>query len=242
MSLFLDAWASVSRNRVTVVVYLALTFAVGLTYTVSGAMLLPDPKAIPSWLPLYRILSILALCIASSVLSSVFLARLGREIDRPLWKCADDVEAVRRFFSTWFILTLLGSTMQSIGDHYLATGDEAMSAQCYLVFMILFVVTLPVGTCIMFGGGLDWPVVLKLLRPMTKMFSLTLNVLTLSFFEFLLYVGAGSFPDGIGDQVWFLPTVNVVLTALECYIFSYMWRVCMLHRDLPQDDSDDFDY
>lgn len=243
MSLFEDAWTSLQRNRGTIAAYLAFTFALSLVDSLIGWGLAPDdPKAVPAWLPHYRIVSIVVFCALYSVLTSIFFARMGREIDRPLWKCADDREAVQRFFSTWFILSLLNSTMQAIVAHFHEAGQDTASAWCLLGFMIVFILTIPVGACIMYGGGLQWPVVHELLKPMLTMFPMTLNALSVALLEFVLLEGRVFFPVAIQKQILFGPVLNVMLTSLECYVFALMWRICMLHRDLPPGESNDFDF
>jgi len=243
VSLFQDAWDSLQRNRGTVMAYLALTFAVRLAHALTGWVLLPeDPKLAPDWLPLYRIVSILSVCVLSSALAAVFFARIGREIDRPLWKCADDKEAVRRFFSTWFILALAGNTLQSSAGHFHEAGLDTASAWCFVGFMTVFIMTIPAGACIMYGGGLQWPVIHERLKPMIALFPLTLNALSVALLEFVALVGSEFLLELIREQVLFMPIRDVALTALKCYTFALMWRICMLHRDMPPGESNDFEF
>lgn len=193
---------------------------------------------------LVNILSEVALAIAISVVYALVFARLGRLLDRPLWKCASDAEAVRRFFMPWFILTLSTIALRD------AQGNSG-SVELYLliettmIFLSPFVV--PIGTCVMHHGALNWEEIGAILTPIGRQFRMIIPVLLVGILQYMLQEWFSSVlpngPEAVYTRAAGATLCNVPIWIMDALVFCMMWRVCMLDRDaaLNSYGHDDFD-
>jgi hypothetical protein len=240
-----DAFESTRQNRGSVLAYMLWTSLLALA--LDWANLFPANEIAtqpwPRWAPWYNIGFILVHAAAYALVTAVCFARMGANIDRPLWKCKNDAEALRRFFMPWFILNLFSLTLLD-AQNSLSQGENGGIQ--LLIFFLLFVTTLPVGACVMYGGGLDWNILIELLRPFWRLFPLTLQAMLLLALEFFLLLSGLVFHHNhpsLEGAWWFYPALNLPLAYMDCLAFALMWRVCMIHRDLPPPDtSDDYDF
>ncbi len=247
MPFYYDALDSLRRNAGLVFLYSGFAFCWGLLDELVERSLFPELGPEVQMLPpewrLYHLASLVLSCAASAAITAIVFARMGREIDRPLWKCSGTPDALRRFFTLWFILYLGTQMLRQLGLNRLAYGDEFTGNLLLFGFMLSFVCTIPVGACVMYSGALHWDRLYQALRPLMVMYPISMYVFSVAFFEFVLLVGVILFSQPFADMLLYLPLVNVVLSAFECLIFVLTWRICMLHREFPPESSlDDLDF
>lgn len=237
MNLYRDAFENLKRNYGPVLVYVTASAVASFAH-VSIATWLFGPE-LKSETPLFRVVSPIVLAALGGVLCAVCFARIGKDIDRPLWKCTGDGDALQRFFTPWFILFLLSGTVLSLLDRFAEAERGDAATLCFSLYLLLFVLQIPVGTCVMYMGGLHWPLLWESLRPITVLLPLALGVFAITALEFITTVLASQFHGG----ALYWAAMNAGLSFLECFAFALMWRICMLHRDLPaEQDPDDFGF
>lgn len=248
MQLILQAEVALMRNWRTTLFYLVASSLVLTTYSLILASLetqvTPDMTPKPFWY-LATTLSLDLVNVALiSGLQAVCFALIGREMDRPLWKCAGGGEALRRFFSYWFIFNLLYITSARL----VASAPESIQADVDLAMLFfrfaLTVVGVPIGACIMYGGGLNWKEMPGQLAPLFQLFPMSFVALSLGFLQFFIIAATViSMPGEVLKSPWLWSVVNVPLILLETLAFAVMWLVCMHFRDIaPELHDDDFNF
>ena len=243
MSLLTDAWKSLRRNHSTVLYYIVLSVAVLAVFRVINQQLRPfiPEEAPPAWLPLYKMTSYIVLSVAASALQAVFFAALGREIDRPLWKCPGAEEALRRFFVPWLILNLTLATIWSLLEQAALAGNAQGILMVEFFLMLAMVFYIPLGACVMYWGRLNWQELGESLAPIVRMLPYTLLPIAFGFAQYAFHLSIVFYlPDPIRDNIPVLCLIDVPYAVIECFIFCMMWHICMLYRDLPV-ESDPYD-
>ena len=241
-----DAWLSVRRNRNAVGAYILFNLIVNLAAAALDKALKPFvPEGnVPAWYPAYHIVSDVIAAAAIAGVTAIFLAEIGREIDRPLWKCGTATEAFKRFFLPWFIFNLAFVTIVSLQSRLGDAGNSDAVAALEFLVLLIQLLYIPVGACIMYGGGLHWDRLGELLAPIARMMPDSLLPIGLGFVQFCVgYAIASLSPDEIRDTWLSLAPSAVYITAgafLECLAFAAMWRICMMHRDNPPENDDLF--
>lgn len=236
MSLLRDAWKSLLRNQTTVLYYVLCSAAVVTLYRLINLQVRPyvPEDTPPAWLPLYKMSTYISLAVAASVLQAIFFGAMGREIDRPLWKCPTATEALRRFFVPWLILNLTLATIWSLLEQAAMAGNA--QAILFIEFLLMFatVLYIPLGACVMYWGRLNWQELVESLAPILKMFPYTLLAIALGFAQYMLHLTIVFYlPDVLRENIPVLCLIDLPYTLIECLIFVVMWHICMLYRDLP---------
>lgn len=246
MILLQDAWKSLKLNQAILFSYMGIVVAFSIAYSLVDRFVFdafPEGET-PLWVPVYQLFMALVHAGFAAALQAICFARLGRDIDRPLWKCESDTEALRRFFEPWFLLNLVLVMLVHLAVRAQASGDESLWAGLQTIFMLFFVVTIPIGACIMYHGKLVWPELPEALRPMLYQMPHTLTVILVLLLEFVLIsVNASVFQSLQSPTKYFyLPITDVPVAFLDCLAFAAMWRVCMIQRDAGTEDQDPFEF
>lgn len=196
-----------------------------------------DPASAPEWYPAFNLAKQFAMAAIVAAVQAIVFARLGKAIDRPLWKCASDQEALQRFFVLWFVVNLIGITTQQFLANAQPTGDQGLMALSTLLYLAAYLLLTPLATCIMYFGRLDWARIPEALAPFGRQLKLAASALLLQLLAFALNdVAAGVLllvlgKDGL-DAAIVAPALAITLpAALECLVFVVVWRVCMTDRD-----------
>lgn len=242
LDLLAQSWNSLRKNPLPVLLYILITLLVSLAYRLSELPIEANfPKdSPPAWIPLFILARDVLLTAFLSALQATVFAVLGKEIDRPLWKCAGWRDALRRFFITWFILNLLAIMIirLQIRAHTAGVPDVVLSLEFFL--LLVYLLGLPVGACVMYWGRLNWSELPEALTPIIRVMPLTLLVLLLGGFQWLFHL---TLPDIQSDnkivQALLLTALDFPLPFLDCLAFAAMWRICMLYRDAAFDSSND---
>ena len=240
MHLLKDASESVQRNWEVAAIFAVGSLAISWPQMGLARLLFPDaPENLPAWFPGFHFAAVLVNSSLYALLCSVCFARLGKEIDRPLWKCRDDLEAVRRFFTPWLMLFLLTSTLSDVAGRLMENGLEGPAVFFVLSHTLCFVLGLPMGACIMHAGGLHWDALHEVFKPMRTLFPLCLYAIGLMFLELFWQVLLGPL---LKESLSVFPVILLPVAYLDCLTFALMWRICMIQRDLPPDSDWDDDF
>ncbi len=248
MQLLSQAEAALLRNWRVVCLYIVTTVVV---VTVYGLAMDAMTEAVPEETrpkPFWYIYASIGLDLGQvgiiAALQAIALAYIGREMDQPLWKCAHWQDALKRFFSYWFIVNLIYVTSSKLS---LSVPDAIAADFGVLMFFFRFMLTLvavPLGACIMHGGGLHWKEIPGLLAPFFRLFDKTLLAIALGFLQYVILLSILAFvPEQVLKSVWLWSFVNAPLALLECLAFAVMWLVCMQYREVASEfEDDDFDF
>jgi len=171
-------------------------------------------------------------------------SRIGKDIDRPLWKVSGDGEALKRYFVIWAaigiftvavfrVLTMAGSAMDS---------DE-FKLFALVVYLGLNSVATPVGACLMFARKPPLPEAPTALVPLVEQLPYTLAIGIFSFGWLFFSILQGSLlhddPASMRLQVIYF-ALAIVNVFIDCVVFALVWLICKDHRDNAADDDFEF--
>ncbi|MCL4216300.1 MAG: hypothetical protein KJ052_04750 [Candidatus Hydrogenedentes bacterium] len=182
----------------------------------------------------------LAIEIGASVLNAwiatVAFARIGRYLDRPLWKVQTDWEALRRFFLPWLVMILGTITLMNLLGRLIDASESSAPPVMLLFLMVMLeVLIVPLGACIMFHGKFEWGTLNEALAPLAKQGERTLPLILLSFFlTFMFFVLSSAIPRVT------LPIVSALAALWDCFMFVGIWFVCMTDRETRDEVDLDF--
>ncbi len=194
-----------------------------------GAM----PSAVENTIRLGRDLAIVV--IAALVMPIAF-GMLGRDLARPLWKVGVPGEALRRFFSLWFLMNLLLVTVSRITGR-LVEADSPLAGLMIGLTIILYATYIMVGAAIMYHGGFGTESISKAVTPLVREFAQTGLLLLVALFTVLVALFTDIDTDNI-SWLWHAPVSGVLSAVLECVIFCGAWIICMTSQETPDDDLD----
>ncbi|NUM54142.1 MAG: hypothetical protein HUU46_10905 [Candidatus Hydrogenedentes bacterium] len=252
MELLKSASNVLQRHLPNVALYLAVTVVLSLAgsaFTIYQTVLNPDPDVEPTlasnamriaWFTAYSAIAAIAQCVVFS--------RIGREIDRPLWKVRDDREALQRFYMMWFEFNLVANTAFWIAGTPFGEGEiQALNVLATFIAWALVVILVPFGTCQMFLGSFSWQTFGDGLGPLSRRpieFAPVFGITILQCI-FGTYVGLLTQPDGTETSTFALITVarlacDLAIAYLDCLVFTAAWLVCKDDRDSPDEIDLDF--
>jgi hypothetical protein len=239
-----DAANALQRNIGPLVFYLVCAVFLGELFV--GFRLLEQHKVIELESP-DKELCLLALQVAMAAgfatVRCIVFARMGREIDRPLWKISGDREALRRFLGLWIALGLVSVILTQLG---LALGGNDAGDQhplALLPLLGLLVVVLggvPVCTCIMFWGKVEPGHLLEALTPLGKQFGRVFPLVALNLLGWLIQVLRVEFDEHPALVMVSAAILLVVAIYIECLVFAGVWLACMIDRDTIEEPDFDF--
>ena len=237
MPILRDAWHSLRQNQALVFTYLGgIVVILVLLETLFTYVLATAPEGpIPSWLYAARYGALFAFNGVAAAWTAVLFARLGREIDKPLWKCPSDVFALERFFTPWLAAFCIEALLAIAYFEALRSNYEG-AALMGILLMLATSFRTPVVATIMYARHWRWTEASEIMAPLFRQFAMAVPAIFLGLGEFALFIVASAMaPAGI-------PYANVapqVLMALLMMLsFAAMWRVLMIDRDTPRDEDD----
>ena len=250
MEVFAEAARSLRRNAGAVALYTVLGLGTNAIKRVGDAIV--GSEVLPALNPYaqgcYEFGANLFLAAGLAVAAVLGFSRLGRELDRPLWKVAGDAEALKRFFLPWFVLILAIVTTARLLQRFAEGAPQsAWIPPLMFVFFVLFLFSVPVAACVMFFGHFDWREMPVSLAPLAHQFPLALAVLFVNFVAFIFML---SLPElvqiwpPLEDAPWFECLIDVPFALVDCYVFAAAWLICMLDRREmeKQNRSGDYDF
>lgn len=239
MSFLGEALRAVNRNPVPLVMIMVAYVVIGavnigvIEYTGLGD---DDTDPTPASQALLFGSELLAAFIYALV-QAVAFARIGAEIDRPLWKIESDGEALRRFFALWLILNLIVFLLQRLSTQAATVYESpALAGPLFMVALLALILAVPAGAAIMFFGRPGKEETSQAFRTLFNQFPRTLGVLLLNFLIIVVVVSLSQ-PDTA--PVWARPIFGVVGAYGDCYIFAATWIVCMYDREESEEDNSD---
>lgn len=230
-----DAVEAVQRNLYALALYVAVTVGFSIAgqvvnYLMGGPP--ENPYASGAWTAYLLGLDVVFL-VAIGLAQAVVFSRLGKDIDRPLWKIEGDVEAVKRYFVLWVALNTGATALDkaALWSHTVL-GNDALTATLTLFHAVVIVVHIPIGAAIMFLGPFEWRKLPECLRPLWRQFPQTLVVVLFNgvWFGFFVFLLAQT-----QSQQWLRPALQVVFAYVDCVVFSATWLICMLGRQEPEE-------
>ncbi len=248
MQVIVQAWKDLQDRLLLVFAYVGahslLFLTVGLLEWAVGFE--PDGEVVPPGIAALKMLDQIALAAAIAAVQAIVFARIGKDIDRPLWKCSDDLDALRRFFLPWLLLNLGYTAIAEVGSLAIRNDLGALFQLTEMLRLFYMLLYLPIGACIMYWGRLDWNELGETLRPIVRQFALVLNVFLLQLAQHfvnleLSIVLQGKDPATL-SYVLFFALGAMPITLLELLAFVAMWHVLMINRNAPEDEDEDFDF
>lgn len=239
------AWEALKTDHVAVASYVILGTAMGLAHYLAIRMLALDPEVtLPSWYYPYKLTTDLVLTVCFAGLQSVCFAFLGRSIDRPLWKCSSAMEALQRFFPTWFLLNLVTALIVHLQLVALNRNNGDVFDALGLVLMVYFIVHLPIGVALMHASRFREWTFAEALAPLGRRFGQTLIVLLVMLIQFTLHLVVSRVPDvALPRDIINHASFTFLFSWLDLLAFAATWRLCMDDRDAgAQEDNDPFDF
>jgi len=202
-----------------------------------------QPKA--GWYIGGKLFADIAIACLVAMFQAIAYARLGRDIDKPLWKCRDDWDAVVRFGVIWVMFNLLNFALFQF-QSTLGTRDlENAAVIVGLIALIWNLLYIPAGICLMHHGGLQNANFGEALMPMLHFLPRTLLLMGLGFLQLVLFeMLVFSVPESMRALPWVIGAFNVPIIYLECLGVAIMWTSCAEYRTVAaeQQDDDDFDF
>lgn len=259
MSLVTNAERALARNWRVTLLYILLCVAVVAFYRLAsnafdqhltgGGLPTPDQlaeiKPKPAWYIGSHLIADILLAGLISLLQACAYARLGADIDRPLWKCRDDREAIARFAVIWIMLNLFYFTLMQLQSSMFDQGQVAMATLFSFFALAWNLIYVPIGVCLMHHGGLKDLRLSDALMPLLHFLPRTLFVAGLGFLQLVLFeLLLSSVPESVRGLPWVIAPMNIPIIYLECLGVAIMWATCAEYRTVAaaHQDDDDFDF
>lgn len=238
--IFRAAFQGLQRNAGVLLFYLGVNVATYSARMLIGSLVIgPRQEELSeNAVLLYFLLSEIVTVAIIAFAQTIAFSRMGREIDRPMWRIADDREAMRRFYQMWVLLGLANVVfMQS--QALITTNSSDPSTLLTLAFMTMAVSVLLLlfGTSVMFYGRFAKDEVLEAISTLMHQFPRTLLLTVIGLFFMMFFVSLQlEVPD------WARVILAVAGAYIECFLFVCMWLICMYDRDdVSRPDDSDFD-
>lgn len=233
--------AAVQRNLGVTFCYMAIYAALsaivlGLDHLVIG---IPDAdQPLSAAVKTYELVKQLGVVVIQAVVQSVVFARMGREMDRPLWRNPDDWTAVKRFFNLWLTLGLVETVWIQLAT-LTAEAESGGAGLLFMVYLLTAFIKIPIGACVMFYGAFVLKEFGRAIAPLGVLFPKLMLLMLVNFCVLgLVLLGFGP-PDSTVQYV-----VTTALTAIsayaECVVFAGAWLMCIEHRSLSDDADFEF--
>jgi len=236
-----SAFLALQRNLGPLLFYLCVGFVVYSARLAIDTFVL-GPKvdeASESFTRFYRISSDIVAVAAVAFAQTIAFSRIGRDIDKPMWRVEDDWEALRRFYGLWLLLGLTNvAALQVVNIIAATTGDDSTGFLLGTMWLSGAMLIIPFGSAVMFYGHVKRQEVGEALSTMLRHFPYTFLFAFIGFFFRYMFILIQ--PD---LPLWARPALAIADAYLECFLFACMWLVCIYHRDdFEQPDNQDFDF
>jgi hypothetical protein len=246
LKFLLNAITAVQRNAMALLIYavgilLIQAFGLAVDYALTGGAAI-TPEKLTTSIRTWALVTTLIQAPLSAAITAIAFARIGKDMDRPLWRSPSDRDALQRFFQLWLVL-ILASTALLYGLDAVQARELPLTAPLLLLYILLSVLTVPVGACIMFSGSLHWREFGHNLAPLLYQFPRTLLLGFLMLMQFMMaqQVIAARMDPAAGLR-WLIlaPVVTVIGAYIDCVVFAGTWLICMEHRNADRDIDFDF--
>jgi len=240
VELIRDAVNAVQRNLGALGIYMGIMLVTSIAANYANFWMDAPPEnpyANPN-LVMYEVVLNLFLVFAAALAQSIAFARLGKDIDRPLWKISGDVEAIKKYLPLWAGLNAIVILIQILTGWSVSTfGGSAASGFLFIAMLLAVILYIPAGASLMFLRTPEWTHLQEAVRPLLRQFPKTLVILALTGVLFLLQI---SLIAGTEAQPWLRPLVDITFAYFDCVIFSAVWLLFMYDRQAPEEVDLDF--
>ena len=233
---------AVGRNPQTVAAYIAVSIMAAYLTGGLDALFLTGPlEDAPDRVKgLAQVIKLIGAAALYAAMNAIVFSILGADIDRPLWRYHGWPDALRRFFTPWFLLAL---TYVVLFRFIPLLGIDHPVSQLFLMLScIVFTAHLPVGVAVMQQGRFEWrylvDAVTPLLIQLPRMAIPLFMALFLFFFGFFSGENTRPGTDGSWQWLWGAALFEVVSGLFMCTIVCTTWCTLILHRDEADDDFD----
>lgn len=244
-----EAAQDVQRNLSALLIFVAIFGVTQIVTTFVTFPFEPADAASQGRMPLALDIAILLVFVhVIAFAQTIAFSRLGREIDKPLWKVRTDGDALKRFFMMWALMNLTANGFLRVGNMDFGGGDAA-AINVMLSFMALgaFILIIPVGACVMFTGHASSRNLGEALAPLSRQPARTGTVLLIMiveqftvFFFFSAMVGPEGQMPPLLVRLGFEMASGIVQVYLECLAFAATWHLCMVDRETVDEIDLDF--
>jgi hypothetical protein len=199
-----------------------------------------------SMLGLYLIGSRIVLVALIAVADTIVFSRIGREVDKPYWRVADDREAFVRFYRLWLLLGLANLVYGQIIERAVGGNEERAGAFFLGVSYLIWIVLLhALGAAIMFLGGVARDEVSEAFAILGRHAPRVMGLCLFGIMAGILLAGTHTWMMTAEMPLPFELTAGALLAAIDgyvsCLLFVYIWLVCRYDRDHFERDREDFD-
>ncbi len=187
---------------------------------------------------------------------TIFFARIGREMDKPLWHVLTDRDAFERFYRLWLLLALLTMVyVQTLGA-LLSSDADAGTVVLFLasVFTLATLATV-FGANVMFYGGAGRQEVREAFSTLGRHVAVIVAICLFGILVGLLLhdlsVSSAELGRAPGHAAAWYQTAGALALGMlagaldslaSCFIFAYAWILCIFDRDHYEHPADDFDF
>lgn len=178
----------------------------------------------------------LAVVVLAALIMPIAFAMIGRDLARPLWKVGVPGEALRRFFSLWFLMNLLLITVSRITGK-LMEADSPVAGLMLGILIILYASYIIVGAGVMYHGRFGTEDLPKALAPFVREVGQTGLLILVALFTVLVALFTDINVENL-SWLYHAPVSGVLSAVLECVIFSGAWIICMTSQETPDNDLD----
>jgi hypothetical protein len=204
-------------------------------------------------LNLALIVSSILMVALGALASTIFFARVGREMDKPMWRVADDRDALRLFYRMWLLLGLLTLAYARVMEQFLSSADSTGLIVFLCTFFIWATLLNVFGAFVMFYGrtGRDelnaaFGTFAHHLGPIiaVSLVGLLAGLMLVDAQQRILQIGtaADATPMHLALRVLLTTLLGGADSLVSIFIFAYAWLVCIFHRDHFEEPGDDFDF
>ncbi len=233
-----QAFAAVQRNYRALLLYLLIHVTVSSAIVAFNTLVVEVHKEDlgDQWVSYIALFGNILDAVAWALAQAICFARIGRDMDRPLWKIESDGEAVKRFFGMWLLLDLLNLTMVTLATTLYKSTDYQDTAVAIAQFHpMLAACIVPIGAAIMFYGHAGRVEIGKSLNTFFAQFPRSLAIWAMGFFAFII-LSSLLIEGQLGRA--FYPLIAAVDSYFDCFIFACVWLTCLKQRTDEEEHSD----
>ncbi len=240
VDILVQATHAVQRNLPALATYLGITVVASLAgHAVNRAILHGDENpTITAGLMFYEFAINAVLMLVTAFAQAIVFARMGREIDKPLWKVGGDREALRLYFPTWLALNAIVVILYELGYVVPAYFEmEALGVFPQLLLLGAAAFYIPVGASLMFHRKVEWAKIGESLGPLQRQLPKTLLIACFAGGLFLLnhLLAIQTLSEPVVQLL-----VDIIFGYFDCVIFAAAWLVCIIDRQNPEEMDFEF--
>jgi hypothetical protein len=247
MSVWNAAWRDLQDRPHLVYAFMGAVVLINAPAYFLGDALAPylNGESPAPWVPFYTLGRDLYLVTALAAVQALCFSALGREVDRPLWRCPSLLDGLKRFYMPWLLYQLAWLALFRM-QISAARADEDDLAVFMEVLLVVYEMVVPlVVICVMHFGRFEWREVPQAARPLLRFPMLAMQVASIYFFAHIVWMMIAFSLSASGESSSLLMLgLLLPIAFLDIFAFAAMWRVCMhaRHAAVHGEEDDPFDF